>query len=147
MRRDVKTAEDNATGFMPRFLTLLKAERDKVESFALSLHMEKGTVSDGLVGIDRRHAKSAAFNSKMTLARTDLYRAFGNYLSFLMGEFGTYKVVNGQFMFPKQPTADRYNVVASAMTAAAKRVADLDIERKALIQSQQEGWERFTKGK
>jgi hypothetical protein len=32
---DAKVAEDNVTAFMPRYVTLLKAERDKVESARL----------------------------------------------------------------------------------------------------------------
>jgi hypothetical protein len=147
LRRDVKAAEDNATAITPRYVALLKGERDKVESVAVSLHMEKDTINDLLVGIDKRHAKYAAFNSKMTLARADLYRAYGNYVAFLIGEFGTYKAVNGQLTFPMQRTADRYNVVGSAMNAAAKRVSDLDDERKTMVQSQQERWDRLVTGK
>jgi hypothetical protein len=40
----------------------------------------------------------------------------------------------------------RYNVAAHAMTVAAKRVAELQEERKSLT-SQQEGWEQFVNGK
>jgi hypothetical protein len=145
LRGDAKAAEDNVTAFMPRYLALLKAERDKVEGFATSLHMEKETIRDGLVGIDSRHAKSAAFTSKMMLARTDFHRAYGNYLTFLIREYGAYNVLNGQFSFPRQPVTDQYNVVASALATAAKRVTDLEAERKSLMQSQQEGWERFVK--
>jgi hypothetical protein len=32
------------------------------------------------------------------------------------------------------------------MTVAAKRVAELEEERKSLLKSQQEGWLRFVKG-
>jgi hypothetical protein len=103
--------------------------------------------SPWLVGIDSRHAKSAAFTSKMMLARTDFYRAYGNYLTFLIREYGTYNVLNGQFSFPRQSATDQYNIVASALATAAKRVTDLEVERKALMQSQQEGWERFVKDK
>jgi hypothetical protein len=42
---------------------------------------------------------------------------------------------------------DRYNVAAQAMTVAAKRVAELEEERKRLLKSQQEGWEQFVSGK
>jgi hypothetical protein len=81
----------------------------------------------------------------MMLARTDFYRAYGNYLTFLIREYGAYNVLNGQFSFPRQPVTDQYNVVASALATAAKRVTDLEAERKSLMQSQQEGWERFVK--
>ena len=56
-------------------------------------------------------------------------------------------MANGQFIFPFQRTAERYNVAANAMTAAAKRVAELEEERKTLMQSQLAGWEQFVSGK
>ena len=42
---------------------------------------------------------------------------------------------------------DNYNVAAHAMMVAAKRVAELEGERKSLLKSQQEGWEPFVSGK
>jgi len=50
LRRDPKTAADNATTFMPRYIALFKAERDKVENYALALHIGKNIVS----GVGRR---------------------------------------------------------------------------------------------
>jgi hypothetical protein len=147
LRRDLKTAEANAATFMLRYVSLLKAERDKVEKSALSLQVEKNTVSNLLNGVDKRHARTTAFTSKMALGRFELYRAYESYVAVLVEEFGTYKVVNGQFTFPLPGTADRYNVAASAMTAAAKRLSELDNERKQIAQSRQEGWEQFVKSK
>jgi hypothetical protein len=42
---------------------------------------------------------------------------------------------------------DRYNGTAQAMTAAAKRVTELEQERKGLTKSQQAEWARFISGK
>jgi hypothetical protein len=67
-------------------------------------------------------------------------------VALLVGEFGAYKVVGGQFIFPLQRTVDRYNVAAQAMTAAAKHVAELDEERKRLLASQQVRWLQFVSG-
>ena len=147
LRRDLKTAEGNATTFMPRYIALCKAERDKVENYALSLHVEKSIVGGLLDGVDRRHAKTTDLTSKMLVARAEFYRAYEKYVAVLAGEFGAYKVANGQFIFPLQRTADRYNAAAVAMTAAAKRLNELDVERKQMAQSQQEGWEQFVKSK
>lgn len=144
--RDSKTAEANTTTFMPRYFALLKTERDKVENYALSLRLEKDSVSRVLDGVDKRHAKITALTSRMLSARADYYRAYGNYVAILVGEFGTYKVVDGQFIFQLQRTVDRYNIETHAMTAAAKRVAEMEEEKK-LMQSQQEGWEQFVDGK
>jgi hypothetical protein len=147
LRRDLKTAETNATTYMPRYIALLKTERDNVEKYALSLYLRKDTIGRFLDNIDKRHAEITAFTSRMLLARADFYRAYENYVAVLVTEFGAYKVVNGQFIFPFQRTVDRYNVAAHAMTVATKRVAELEEERKSLLKSQQEGWEQFVNGK
>jgi len=147
LRRDLKKAEAKSTAFMPRYLAILKAERDKAENHALSLHFEKSTVSSFLSGIDRRHATGTAFTSKMMLARTEFYRAYEAYVAVLSEEYGAYSVVNDQFTFPLQRTADRYNVALNAMNEAAKRLSELDAERKQLTQSQQDRWEQFVKSK
>ena len=147
LRRNLKTAQANATAFMPRYAALLKTEYDNVEKYALSLHLEKDTVSRFLDGLDKRHAETTAFISKMLSARADFYRAYEGYVAVLAAEFGTYKVVNGEFIFPLQRAVDRYNVAAHAMMVATKRVADLDEERKSLQKSQQQRWEQFVSGK
>ena len=105
------------------------------------------TIDKVLDNIDQRHAELTAFTSRMLPARADFYRAYGNYVAILVGEFGAYKVVKGEFIFPFQRTVDRYNAAAQAMTAAAKRVADLEEERKAQMDSQQQRWLQFVRGK
>jgi hypothetical protein len=147
LRRDLKVAEANATTFMPRYVALLKTERDNVEKYALSLHVEKDAVSRVLDNFDKRHAEITPFTSSLLSARAGFYRAYETYVAVLFGEFGAYKVVDGQFIFPFQLTANRYNAAAQAMTLAAKRVAELEEERKGLLKSQQERWEQFVNGK
>jgi hypothetical protein len=147
LRGALKAAEANATTFLPRYVGLFKTERDKMENYALSLHFEKDTVRIYLEGVDKRHSKTMAFTSRMLSGRADYYRAYENYVAVLVGEFGSYKVVNGQFIFPFQRAADRYNVAVNAMTAAAKRVAELEEERKTLTQSQREEWEQLVNRK
>src|SRR5882757_9171747 len=147
LRRDLKTAEANATAFAPRYTALLKAERDNVEKYALSLHVDKDVVSRLLDSLDKRHAEIAAFTSRMLSVRADYYRAYEGYVAVLVREFGAYKVVDGQFIFPFQHAVNRYNVAAGAMTVAATRVAELEEERKSLLKSQQEGWVQIVSGK
>jgi hypothetical protein len=147
LRRDLKMAEANATALMPRYIVLMKTERDKVETYALALHLEKDIVARVLNAVDGRHAQLTALTSEMLSARSDYYRAYAGYVGVLIAEFGTYKVENGQFIFPLQRTVDRYSVAAHAMTVAAKRQAELEQERNALLQSQQEGWEQLVNGK
>jgi hypothetical protein len=146
LRRDLKTAEVNATTFAPRTTAVLKAERDTVEKYAASLQLGKDARGRLLDAIDQRHAEMAALASRTSAARADFYRAYQNYIGLLIGEFGAYKFVGGQFIFPLQRTADRYNVAAQAMTSAAKPLAELDQQRKTLQQSQQARWLHFVKG-
>ncbi len=147
LRRDLKTAEANATALVPRTAALLKTERDNVEKYARSLYLGKETIGDFLGHIDKRHAEIAAFTSGLSAARADFYRAYEKYVAVLVTEFGAYKVVNGEFIFPFQRTVDRYNVAAQAMTAAAKRVGEMEEERKSLLKAQREGWEQFIGGR
>ena len=145
--RDLKTAEANATAFLPRYAAAVKTERDKFENDALSLHLEKNVVGRFLDGVDKRNAETTALVSRMLSARAEFYRAYEKCAAVLVAEFGTYKVADGQFIFPFQHTADRYNVAANAMNAAARRVAELEGERKTLRQSHLEGWEQLVNGK
>ncbi len=145
LRSVLKTAEANAATFLPRYAGLFKTERDKMENYALSLHFEKDTIRNYLEEVDKRHAKTIALVSGMLSARADYYRAYENYIAVLIGEFGSYKVVNGQFSFPFKLTTDRYNAAAGAMTAASKRVAELE-QGKISTPSPREEWEQLVNG-
>jgi hypothetical protein len=147
LRGDLKTAEANATTFLPRYVAVLRTERDNVKKNALSLHLGKDTIGRLLDNVDKRHADITALTSRMLSARADYYRAYENYVAVLVREFGAYKVVNGEFIFPFQHIVDRYNAAASAMTVAAKRVAELEDERQKQLQSQQERWLQLVNGK
>ena len=147
LRRDLKAAAANATALMPRSTALLKTERDDVEKYARSLHMDKDTISRLLDRLDAWHAEMAALIARMSAARADYYLSYESYVAVLAREFGAYKVVDGQFIFPFQIVVDRYNTAARAMTVAARRVAELEEERKGLRKSQQERWVQFINGK
>src|SRR5580704_4524297 len=41
LRQNLKTAEANATAYIPRYINLIKTERDKLETYARSLGAEK----------------------------------------------------------------------------------------------------------
>ena len=146
LRRDLKIAQANAAALLPRLGALLQTERDNVKKYALSLQIKNDTVTGLLDNIDKRHAEITAMTSRMSSARADFYRAYENYVAVLAAEFGTYKVVDGQFIFPFQRTVDRYNVAANAMTAAAKQVAELKEQRKNLMKAGQDRWMQFVNG-
>ena len=132
---------------MPRYVALLKTERDNVEKYALSLHLGKDTVGRLLDNVDKRHADITALTARMLSARADYYRAYENYVAVLVTEFGRYRVVNGEFIFPFQHVVDRYNAAADAMSVAAKRVNDLEAERRSLQKSQQDDLVQLVNGK
>jgi hypothetical protein len=144
LRRDLKTAETNAATFLPRYVALLKAERDTMEQYVRA-NVDRSTAARFLDSIDRRHAEITAFASRMLLARADYYHAYDDYIAFLAREWGAYKVDKGELVFPLQFTYNRYNVLARAMTVAANRVGELDQEGKALLQ--RERWTPSTRGK
>lgn len=146
LRRDLKTAEANTSTALPQYTALLKAERDTIETYARA-HGEKDAAGRLLQSIDKRHAEITSLMSRMLPARADFYRAYDNYIAVLVREFGTYKVDNGQFVFPFQLAVNRYNAAAQAMNAAAARVTELEQERKSLLTSQQERWTQLVSGK
>jgi hypothetical protein len=146
-RSDLKTAEANAAAFLPRYAAIFKTEHDQVESAALSLHVPKEIASPVLDGLTQRHAKALNAISVTLSARADYYRAYEKYLALLSSEFGSFKVVNGQFIFPIQRTVERYNSVAQAMTSTARRVADLEADMKKQNQPLPEEWMQLTGAK
>ena len=146
-RSDLKTAEANAAAFLPRYAAIYKTEHDQIESAALSLHVPKEIASQVLDGLTQRHAKALNAISITLSARAEYYRAYEKYLALLSSEFGSFKVVNGQLIFPLQRTVERYNAVAQAMTSAARRVTDLETDMKKQNQPLPEEWMQLTGAK
>jgi hypothetical protein len=146
-RRDLRTAEANAASFLPRYDAMFKAEHDQIASAAVSLHIPKDIANRGLDGLTQRHAKALNAISVSLSARADYYRAYEKYLALLSSEFGSFKVVDGQFIFPLQRTVERYNAAAQAMTSAAKRVNDLETDMKKQSQPLPEEWIQLTGAK
>ena len=143
LRADLKAAEAKASAFASQYLALLKAERGEVERYASSQNIGKDTLARILDTLDKHETEAASVMSKVSAARADYYRAYEKYVAMVEGEIGAFKIVNGEFIFPIQRTVDRYNVAAQTMVAAAKRVAELEEERKK--QSQPERWEQLLK--
>jgi hypothetical protein len=139
-RGDLKTAEANAAGFLPRYAAIFKAEHDQIESAALSLHVPKDIGRRVLDGLTQRQTKTLNAISVTLSARADYYRAYEKYLALLSSEFGSFKVVNGQIIFPLPRTVERYNAVAAAMVSAARRVNDLETDMKKQNQPLPEEW-------
>jgi hypothetical protein len=146
VRRDLKTAEANAAASLPRYAALIKSGRDRFENDALALGVGKDVTGRFVNSVDKRNAETTALVSKTLSARAELYSAYEKCAAVLVAEFGTYKLADGQLIFPYQRTADRYNVVADAMSAATKRVAELEEEQKTLRQSHLDGWEQLVSG-
>ena len=143
LRRDVKTAQSNAATVTPRYIAQLNDERVKLENDARSLDVENGTVSEFMTMIDEQHAEMITLASKVLAARAEYYNAYEQCVAVLVREFGTYKVTNGQVIFPFQSTADSFNRAVTALDAAAKRIAGLEDERTTLRRSQPNRWQSF----
>jgi hypothetical protein len=146
-RSDLRTAEANVAAFLPRYAAIFKAEHDQVESAALSLHVPKDIARRVLDGLTQRQAKALNAISVTLSARADYYRAYEKYLALLSSEFGSFKVVNGQIIFPLPRTVERYNAVAAAMVSAARRVNDLETDMKKQNQPLPEEWTQLTGAK
>jgi hypothetical protein len=142
LRGDLKTAEANATTFLPRYLTLVKAEHDRLEAYARSLNLEKNLFSRFVDRIDTRQADIAAVTSNLLSARAEYYRAYEKCAAVLVADFGIY----GQLVFPLQYMANRYNAAAGAKSAAAKRVAELEEKQRTLVQPSPKAWAQFVSG-
>jgi hypothetical protein len=147
LRRNLATAQTNALAFMPRYAEVLKTERGGIEKFALSQHVEQATLVKFLDVIDKRQAEMMAFTSRTMAARAEFYRAYESLVAVIVGETGSYRVADGQFIFQFPRTVDRYNSAATATAAAARRVGELAEEGKSLDKAQQAAWLRFVNGK
>jgi hypothetical protein len=141
--QDLKMAQSNAATIMPRYTALIEAARDKIERDARSLESGNYTLAKFMALIDEQHMEMTALMPKALAARTEYDGAYEKCVALLLQHFGDTKVVNGQFIFPFQSAADSYNSAATAMTAAAKRMAELEGERTALRQSQLNRWKNF----
>jgi hypothetical protein len=141
--RDLNAAEDNAAGLPARYDTLIKAVRDGIERDAGALEGRSSTFAKFMAMIDTQHAEMKALMARISAARLDYFRAYGKCVALLALEFGTYKVVNGQFIFRLQAEANSYNEAAAVTATAAKSLIDLEAERTALRQSQLDRWKSW----
>lgn len=141
--RDLKIAESNVATTKPRYIALIKTERDKLEHDARPLEVANYTLAKFMTMIDAQHTDMTTLMSRLLTARVDYYGAYEKCVALLVRESGNYKVVKGQFIFPSQSAADSYNGAAAAMAAAAKRMADLETERTSLRRSSLERWKTF----
>ncbi|MCA6102113.1 MULTISPECIES: hypothetical protein [Bradyrhizobium] len=141
--RDLKAAEGRIATFEPRYTALVKSERDKLEDEARSLLVGNDTIRRFMSMIDAQHTETITLAAKLSAARAEYYKTYDKCVTLLLREFGTYKVNDGQFVFPFQMTADNYNRAAAAMIAAAKRIAELDDEMTALRPLQLNRWKAF----
>src|SRR5262249_526592 len=142
--RGLSEAESNARAAIPRYASLLRNERESLERYARSIHFSDNMLRSLLAGVDRRHARTAAFTERMLAAHSAFYHAYAEALAILLDQFGAYTSdSNGQIRFSDQTIAQRYNVATKALKESTNRLAQLETERKELAEGQQQGWERF----
>ncbi|OKO75817.1 hypothetical protein AC629_33625 [Bradyrhizobium sp. NAS80.1] len=143
LRRDLKTAEGNAQTSEARYVALIKTARDKTETDVRSLNVGDDRVSGFMSMIDEQHTAWIELTSKTLASHAEYDSAYEKCVALLVRDFGTYKVTNGQFVFPFQSSANVLNRAATAMAAAAKRISELDDERTRLRQSRLSRWKAF----
>ena len=143
-RTDLKTAEANARAFLPRYAAIFKAEHEQIKSATVSFHVPRSIASQLLYGVTQRQTRTLNAISLVLSARADYYRAYDKYIAFLSSELGSFKIIDGQFIFPLQRTVERYNVAAQAMTSAGKRVNELESDMKKLERPLPEEWVQLT---
>lgn len=140
--RELKAAKENAAGFMPRYLPLIKAVRDKIETDARA-PAAANAPANLMAMIDEQHADMTRIMSKLSAARADYYGSYEKCIALLVRDFGITKVVKGQFIFQYQSAADSYNGAATAMMTAAKRMNELEAERAGFRSAQLDKWKSF----
>jgi hypothetical protein len=119
---DLKTAESNAKTSESRYLSLVKAEHDKIKHDASVLAGRTNTLAKFMAMIDEQHADMKSLISRISAGRLEYNAVYEKCVALLVREFGHYTVVNGQIIFQLQPTADSYNDEAAKMAAAASRL-------------------------
>src|SRR5262249_32713199 len=90
--RDLKIAETNAATVEPRYIALIKAERDKIETDARMLTLANDTLAKFMAMIDEQHADVRDLLSKALAARLKYYGQFEKCIALLLRDFGIYKV-------------------------------------------------------
>jgi hypothetical protein len=143
--RSLKAAEDNAAGLASRYDILIKAVRDGIARDAGALEGGTNNSATFMAMIDAQHADMMALMARISAARLDYFRAYEKCVGLLASENGI-KVVDGRITFRLQAQADSYNEAAAVTAATAKRLADLETERKALKQSLFDRSKRWASG-
>jgi hypothetical protein len=143
--RDLKAAKENAAGLQSRYDALIKPVRDGIEHDG-ALEDGASTSATFMAMIDAQHAEMKALIAKISAARLDYFTAYEKCVGLLAGGNGVDRAVNGPITFRLQAQADSYNEAAAATAAAAKRLTDLETERKALKQSRLDRWKRWASG-
>lgn len=144
--RELKAAEDNAAGLQSRYDTLIKPVRDGIEHDAATLEGGRDIFVKFMAMIDAQHAEMNALIGKISAARLDYFRAYEKCVALLAQENDVTKGADGLITFRLQAQADSYNQAAAATAAAAKRLTDLETERKALRRSQPGRWKSWVGG-
>lgn len=143
----LRTAERNAEAAIPQYASLQRAERDRLEYYAQSLNLSRGTLRELLAVADRRHAKAREITGRMLQARQRVYRTTADVAAILVAEYGNYTTnANGEIIFANSAVIDRYNAAAKEVDDALAQLERVDAERQDDVRRQQETWDRFMSG-
>lgn len=143
LRQQLKTAQSNTEAVKPRYIAVVKSERDKIVNEARSLNVGADAIATFIGMIEQQHTEMTSLTFNRLTARAEYYSAYEKCVAILVREFGIYQVAKGQLIFPFRSTAESYNRAAAAMDAAEKRFSELADERTRLRQSQLNTWKNF----
>jgi hypothetical protein len=122
--RDLRTAQMNAEGALPRYVQLMKNTRDAIERFAKTNGTGVNFTNELLGTIDMRQAEIRDLLSKSLEAKAELYGAIGDRCAILIEQFGKFQVgPNDQFLFSDRSALARFNATGARINNAAKRIA------------------------
>jgi len=124
----------------------LANQADGIEHDAGTLEGGTNNSATFIAMIDAQHAEMKVLIGKISAARLDYFRAYEKCVGLLAGGNGVDRAVNGPITFRLQAQADSYNQAAAVTAAVAKRLTDLETERKALRQSRLDRWKRWASG-
>jgi hypothetical protein len=138
---DIKTAEANAVAAQQQYAALLDAERGLIEEAARASGLDESSWSDLLATVDQRHATSLELVGRMLQARQELYRAVQAMQLIVIGEFGKYKVADGQVRFSNKKAMALAVTASERMNAANEALDRIEAQMAQARQTSRQGAE------
>jgi hypothetical protein len=146
-RRDLATAERNASNVLPTYIRLLGRQREEIERRVSVTSLREEHRQDFMRGLDSRRTKSIDLARRSMEAHAEVYAALGATHSILIEHFGKYEYKGGQFYFSDQNALRTFNAAQSRVAAASERMAAIQAEYEREKQTMQDKWKTLSRPK